>query len=141
TVEAIGLGPGELRDMVLERAGSVPPGAVARLYVENVDPEAYRLLDLQQIRDVASAALHIQLLPTFVGVNASVSMPELESVPAQWDRYIGGQDLTGFDRDRVVGLGRTYLADALEEVDAWGCHEDHAARVAQLPRARVRRRP
>ena len=36
-------------------------------------------------------------------------------MPAQWERYIAEQDLTGFDRDRVTALGRDYLARAVEE--------------------------
>ena len=42
-------------------------------------------------------------------------LPELASMPAQWERYIGEQDLTGFDRERITGLGREYLARAVEE--------------------------
>src|SRR5207244_3714252 len=49
-VAALGLSPAELRTSVLERAASVPEGAVARLYLEEVDVEAYRLLDLAEVR-------------------------------------------------------------------------------------------
>src|SRR5947208_3271644 len=45
TVEALGLGPRELSEAVLERVSAVPEGAVARRFIDGVDPEAYRLLD------------------------------------------------------------------------------------------------
>ena len=36
-------------------------------------------------------------------------------MPAQWDTYLEGQDLTGYDRDRVRALGHEYLVRAVEE--------------------------
>jgi hypothetical protein len=39
----------------------------------------------------------------------------MESIAARWERYLGEQDLTGFDRDRIKRLGDTYLAQAVEE--------------------------
>ncbi|MGD9798025.1 MAG: exonuclease SbcCD subunit D [Acidimicrobiia bacterium] len=115
TVHALGLSPGEVEELVMQRAGSVPAGAVARLYVEGVDPEAYRLLDLQQVRDAAGAALHLKLEPTFAGTEMSVEIPDLDSMAARWDRYIEHQDLNGYDREQLVALGRAYLARAVEE--------------------------
>ena len=117
TVEAIGLSPAEIQERVLERAASVPAGAVARLYLEGVDPEAYRLLNVEAVRDAAKAALHFKLEPQFVGIEMKVELPELDSMPARWERYITEQDLTGFDRNRIRDLGREYLARAVEMAD------------------------
>jgi DNA repair protein SbcD/Mre11 len=115
TIDAIGLSPTEVEDLVLRRAESVPNGAVARLFVDNVDPEAYRLLDLSKVRDVASAALHLKLEPSFAGSEMRVDIPDLESMGARWTRYVERQDLTGYDRDRISDLGQAYLARAVEE--------------------------
>jgi hypothetical protein len=93
----------------------VEPGAVARLFVEGVDPEAYRLLDLDAVREAAAAALHLKIEPSFAGVERMTELPELQSMPAQWARYVDEQDLTGFDRERITRLGRDYLAKAVEE--------------------------
>jgi exonuclease SbcD len=119
TVQALGLSPAEVQDLVLQRAAGVPEGAVARLYLDGVDPEAYRLLDLQAVRDAASAALHLKIEPSFVGVLAQADLPELESMPARWDAYLDspGTDLTGYDRDRIRTLGHDYLAAAVEGAD------------------------
>ncbi|MDP9387409.1 MAG: DNA repair exonuclease [Actinomycetota bacterium] len=114
TVAALGLSPSELQAEVLERAGTVPEGAVARLYLDGVDPEAYRLLDVDLVREAAGAALFLKLEPTFAGVDVPVEIPDLESMGGRWHRYLDGQDLTGFDRDRIRRLGDEYLARAVE---------------------------
>jgi DNA repair protein SbcD/Mre11 len=115
TVEALGLSPAEVTERVMERAASVPAGAVARLYVEGVDPEAYRLLDLQAVRDAAGAALHLKLEPRFASAAMSVELPDMDAMGAHWDRYLAGQDLIGYDRQRIVDLGHAYLGQAVEE--------------------------
>jgi DNA repair exonuclease SbcCD nuclease subunit len=115
TVQALGLSPTEVEELVLRRAESVPEGSVARLYIDGVDPEAYRLLDLQHVRDVAGAALHLKLEPSFAGAEMSVEIPDLDSMGSRWDRYMEHQDLTGYDRTQLTDLGRAYLSRAVEE--------------------------
>jgi len=117
TIHAQGLSPADLADAVLRRAESVPEGAVARLYLEGVDPEAYRLLDLQAVRAAAAAALHLKLEPQFEGVVNKVALPDLHSIPTRWDDYVEGQDVVGFDRERLRTLGHKYLSEAVEVAD------------------------
>ena len=114
TVHALGLSPAEVSERVLEQAAAVPEGAVARLYVEGVDPEAWRLLDLEAVRATGGAALLLKLAPTFAGVHANAELPDLDSMPSRWARYVEQQDLTGYDRPRLESLGREYLARAVE---------------------------
>jgi DNA repair exonuclease SbcCD nuclease subunit len=115
TVHALGLMPAELGALVLERAATVPEGAVARLYLEGVDPEAYRLLDLEAVRE-ASGALILKVEPRFASTTSEVQLPELDAMPARWARYVDDQaDLVTFDRDRIRALGNDYLARAVEE--------------------------
>jgi DNA repair exonuclease SbcCD nuclease subunit len=115
TVNALGLSPAEVEALVLERAASVPDGAVARLFLDGVDPDSYRLLDLQAIRDAASAALHLKLEPSFLDADMRVQIPDMDTMAAKWRAYVGGQDLTGYDRDRIAELGSSYLSRAVEE--------------------------
>jgi DNA repair exonuclease SbcCD nuclease subunit len=115
TVAALGLSPAELQDQILERAAKVPDGAVARLYVDGVDPEAYRLLDMEAVRSAAAAALHLKVEPSFANVAVPHEVVDLDSLGAQWARYLEGQDLIGFDRDRIRRLGDEYLARSVEE--------------------------
>jgi len=114
SVYALGLSPAEVRAAVLERVPEIPEGAVARLYLEGVDPEAYRLLDMEEVREAHRQALHCKLEPEFATVAAQVELPDLGSMPARWDRYLADQDLSGFDRDRVSRLGHEYLGRAVE---------------------------
>lgn len=114
TVDALGRSPAGLRQLVLDRVAAVPEGAVARLFIDSVDPESYRLLDLDELRAAGRAALHLKLEPSFVDAPSMVQLPDLASLPAQWERYLERQDLTGFDRERLARLGQDYLAQAVE---------------------------
>ncbi|HEX3426263.1 MAG TPA: DNA repair exonuclease [Acidimicrobiales bacterium] len=113
-VYAPGLAPAELQAAVLARASEVPAGAVARLYLDGVEPEAYRLLDLAAVREASQAALFLKLEPQFGTVGTPVELPELGAMGARWERYVGDQDLTGLDRDRIRQLGLEYLDRAVE---------------------------
>ena len=114
-MHALGLSPAEVQERVLERVAAVPAGAVVRLFIEGVDPEAYRLLDLEAVRAASAHALHLKLQPDFAGSRTNVELPELSSLPVQWANYVDGQDLVGFDRDRIQERGDEYLARAVEE--------------------------
>jgi DNA repair exonuclease SbcCD nuclease subunit len=113
SVYALGLGPAEVQGRLMERAAAVPEGSVARVYIEGVDPAAYRLLDLHAVRDAAGAALLLKLEPQFVSTTLHAELPTVTTLGAQWDRYVEGQDLTGMDRERVRDLGRDYLDQAI----------------------------
>jgi len=113
-VRALGLSPAELQDQVLARAATVPAGAVARLYLEGVDPEAFRLLDRQAVREAAGAALHLGLEPQFQDVAVHAELPQVETLGGQWDSWLTHQDLTGLDRARVRDLGHRYIEQAIE---------------------------
>ena len=112
---ALGLSPAEVQEQVLLRAATVPEGSVARLFLDGIDPEAYRLLDRQAVLEAAGAALLLKLEPSFVATSSKVELPDLETVPAQWDRYVDGQDLPGFDKEWIRVKGREELAKAVEE--------------------------
>ena len=114
-VHALGLSPSEVQQRVLERAVAVPEGAVARLYLEGVDPEAYRLLDRQAVQEAARAALLLKLEPVFGETMSAVQLPELHTMPARWESFVDGHDLTGYDREWIRRRGREELARAVEE--------------------------
>jgi DNA repair exonuclease SbcCD nuclease subunit len=113
-IYAFGLSPAELAERVLERAASIPEGAVARLFLDGVDPQAYRMLDLHAVRAAAGRALHLKLEPQFVRVATSAELPSVDTIDGQWDRYLESQDLTGLDRERIRALGHEYLRAAIE---------------------------
>jgi DNA repair exonuclease SbcCD nuclease subunit len=115
TIEAMGHAPAAVRVRVVDRGARVPVGDVARLYIDGVDPAAYRLLDLAEVRDVAGAALHLKLEPKFAESTTPVELPDMDSMGARWDRYLEGQDMIGYDRAKVATLGHQYLSQAVEE--------------------------
>jgi DNA repair exonuclease SbcCD nuclease subunit len=114
TVYALGLSPAEVEAQVVERAAGAPDGAVARLYLEGIAPEAYRLLDMDAVREAAAAALVFKLEPTFADTVGMVELPELDAMPARWHRYVDDQDLAGFDRERIRSKGNDYIVRAIE---------------------------
>ncbi len=116
---AAGLDVDELQRLVLERVSEIPDGAIARLWLDLVDPETYRLLDGDAIRAASAQAMHLRVEPRFSDSANEVDLGEvdIDSMGARWERYLEGQDLVGFDRDRIVHLGRDYLAAAVEGAD------------------------
>jgi hypothetical protein len=114
SVYAFGMSPSELSEQVLARAASIPDGAVARLYLDGVDPAAYRMLDLQAVRDAARGALHLKLEPQFSVATVHSELPRMETLGGQWDGYLGDQDLSGLDRERIRRLGHDYIEAAVE---------------------------
>lgn len=113
SVYALGLSPTELQELLLERATTIPEGAVARLYVENVDPQVWRLVDHHAVRDAARAGLHLKVEPSFLAAAMQTALPTVSGLGAQWDDYLSGQDMTGLDRERVRLLGHEYLDRAI----------------------------
>jgi exonuclease SbcD len=117
TVHALGLSPSEVQDLVLARAATVGDGAVARLYLDEIDPEAYRLLDREAVRAAAGAAMFLKLEPRFRETHSQVELPDMSSLPSQWATYVNEQDLAGFDRDRIRSMGDEYVSRAVESAD------------------------
>ena len=114
TIAAIGLSPTELQDQLSQRAEQVPEGAVARVFVDGVDPQSWRLVDMEAVRAI-SKGLHFDPKASMMGVDARVELPDLESMGARWHRYVEDQDLAGYDRERIASLGDEYLSRAVEE--------------------------
>jgi DNA repair exonuclease SbcCD nuclease subunit len=114
SVFALGLSPAEVQDRIVERAARLPEGAVARLYLEHIDPGVFRLIDQGVVREAAAAALHLKLEPQFVSATLDVELPTTTTLGARWDGYLDGQDLTGLDRDRVRQLGHRYIESSIE---------------------------
>ena len=71
--------------------------------------------DGQAAGNQAGAALLLKLEPQFAATTLHAELPTVESLGAQWEGYLSGQDLTGLDRDRLVRTGHAYLAQAIED--------------------------
>lgn len=117
-VYALGRSPREIEELLCARAAAVPPGAVARVYVESVDPQAWRLIDHHAVRDAGAQALHLKVEPTFLASALPAQLPTVTGLGAQWDSYVRDQDLTGLDRERVRNLGHEYLEAAITDPES-----------------------
>lgn len=115
-VPAAGLSPQELETAVLERASAVPDGAVARLFVDGADPQAWRLLDHQGIAEAFGHALWFRLEPAFLDSASRVTdLPTRDAIGDRWARFLEHQDLTGYRADRLRGLGDDLIRAAIDE--------------------------
>jgi hypothetical protein len=115
-VDAAGMGPSELVDAVGRAAEGCPQGAIARVFLAEVDPAAFRQVPAEEWREAVPGALHVQVEPDYalgaLPVQADATIGRLE---AEWDGYVEGQDLAGLDRQRVRDTGRRFLEAAQAE--------------------------
>jgi DNA repair exonuclease SbcCD nuclease subunit len=114
-VEAFGRSPAELSDEITQRLLAEPEGAVARLALEHIEPDVYRMLDLQGIFHDAGHLLHIKLEPHFYSTTTPVQdLPELSTIGARWNDYVATQPNDDLDRDRLRQTGIDYLERAID---------------------------
>jgi hypothetical protein len=115
-VDAAGMGPSELVDAVGRAAEGCPQGGIARVFLAEVDPAAFRQVPAEEWREAVPGALHVQVEPDYalgaLPVQADATIGGLE---AEWDGYVEGQDLAGLDRERVRDTGRRFLEAAQAE--------------------------
>ncbi len=115
-VDAAGMGPGELVDAVGRAARGCPDGAIARVFLTEVDPAAFRQVSPDEWREPVPNALHVQVEPDHApGALPVQAGPTIGRLEAEWDGYVEGQDLAGLDRDRVRDTGRRLLEAAQAE--------------------------
>jgi DNA repair protein SbcD/Mre11 len=116
SVAASGMSSGELVDAVERAAKGTPEGAVVRVYLNEVDPAAYRQVALEQFQEAVPGALWVQVEPE-MGAEAFAVQggPTVGSLEQEWMAYVEVQDLAGLERDRVVALGARFLEDARGE--------------------------
>jgi hypothetical protein len=86
------------------------------VFLNEVDPAAYRQLAQDDFRDAVPEAMHVQVEPDFM--NAAMAVQggaEIRTLVEEWDSYVEVQDLAGLDRPRVLSAGRRFLEDAQAE--------------------------
>ncbi len=110
SVRAAGMGPGELVDAVERAAKGTPRGAIVRVFLNQIDPAAYRQVSNEQFQEAVSGALHVQVEPDFGAEALAVQGgPQIGSLEQEWRAYIELQDLSGLERDKVAALGQRFL--------------------------------
>jgi DNA repair exonuclease SbcCD nuclease subunit len=115
-VDAAGMAPSELLEAANRSAIGCPPGAIVRLFLNEVDPAAYRQVTAEDFLDAVPGALHVQAEPDLAAEALAVQgRTEIGHLEAEWDTYVERQDLAGLDRDRVRAAGRRLLVSAEPE--------------------------
>jgi DNA repair protein SbcD/Mre11 len=116
SVEAAGMGPGELVDAVHRAAAGTPEHAIVRVFLNHVDAAAFRQVGGEQFQEAVPGALHVQVEPD-TGLTAFPVQggPQIGSLEQEWSTYVERQDLAGLDRDDVVERGRRFLEAARGE--------------------------
>jgi exonuclease SbcD len=115
-VDAAGMGPSELLDASARAAHGTPGGAIVRLFLNEVDPAAYRQLAQEDFAEVVPAALHVQVEAGYSAASLPVQgVPAIGRLEAEWGSYVERQDLAGLDRDRIRTTGERLLVEAQGE--------------------------
>ncbi len=110
TLDATGLGAGEVRDAAVEALARVPEGAVARLRVENLDPALRGILDLRAIGKAAGHALHLDLRLGWRDHAESIRGEEsFGALGDEFAAFLSAQPLEGVDRSAVLARARGLL--------------------------------
>ena len=116
SIDAAGLGPGELLDGVERVAGSVPTGSIARVFLNQVDAAAFRQVPQADFQERVPGALHVQVEPDFGPASLALQGGmEIGSLEAEWSAFVEAQELAGLDRTRVRDLGGRFLEAARGE--------------------------
>ncbi|MGH9022713.1 MAG: metallophosphoesterase family protein [Acidimicrobiia bacterium] len=115
-IAAAGLSPSELEETLLERVAEIPSGAVARLFVDGAEVQAYRLVDHRAVAAAAGGALALRIEPTFLDTASRLAeLPNREAIGDRWSSYLENQDLTGYDGTQLCRDGADLLAAAIDE--------------------------
>jgi DNA repair exonuclease SbcCD nuclease subunit len=114
-IKALGMDADEVQRQMIDRIASAPEGAVVRLYLDGVAPEAYALIDQEAVREASAHVLHVELRREFAKITGGVDTIDLPAIGSLWHDYVSKQDLIGFDRERMVSLGDDYLTAAVEQ--------------------------
>ena len=113
SVQAAGMGPAELVEACHREGQGCPDLAVVRVFLDEVDPAAFRQVAQQDFQDAIPRAVHVQVEPVYGAAALAVQgAPNIGRLETEWDGYVEGQDLAGLDRERVRVIGRRYLEEA-----------------------------
>jgi DNA repair protein SbcD/Mre11 len=115
-IDAFDRGAAEVYQLAGEQVDGDVGGAVIRVFVNRARPEVRRLLDRRVLAEAFPGALHVQVHVETVEEEGAVQLaPEpAASLAEEWDRYLAGVPIEGYDRDQLTALGRGFLTEAEE---------------------------
>ncbi len=114
-VYAAGRSSAEVQEEIIQKLCALPEGAVARLTLDLIEPDVYRLLDLPTIFGATSHLLHLKLEPQYLPTTQAVEdLPDIATIGARWGDYVVKQDMVDFDVETVRKTGLDYIEKAIE---------------------------
>jgi len=112
-VDAAGMGPSELVEALGRHDEEVPEKAIVRVFLNEVDPAAYRQVPMADFLEAMPRAVHVQVEPDFGAASLAVQgAPQIGTLEQEWAGYIEIQELAGLERKRVAALGERFLVEA-----------------------------
>jgi len=112
-VDAAGMGPAELVEALGRHNEEVPEKAIVRVFLNEVDPAAYRQVPMAEFLEAMPRAVHVQVEPDFGAAALAVQgAPQIGTLEQEWTAYVEGQELAGLERKRVLALGERFLVEA-----------------------------
>jgi DNA repair exonuclease SbcCD nuclease subunit len=115
-IQAAGMGPAELIEACHREGAGCPEKAIMRVFLDEVDPAAYRQVTQDDLQDAIPQAVHVQAEPVYGATALAMQgAPEIGRLETEWDAYVEVQDLAGLDRERVQTTGRRFLEEASTE--------------------------
>jgi DNA repair exonuclease SbcCD nuclease subunit len=112
-VDAAGMGPSELVEALGRHNEEVPEKAIVRVFLNEVDPAAYRQVPMAEFLEAMPRAVHVQVEPDFGAAALAVQgAPQIGTLEQEWAAYVEGQELAGLARNRVLTLGERFLVEA-----------------------------
>lgn len=113
-VSAIGLSAKEIEQLIFRSVEGTSSGSVVRLLLDGVDPGAFRLVDLETIKEMTQHLLYFKLEPQYLSAAVPSELPALESMPSKWARFVDNQDLEQEKKPAVISIGVDYITKAIE---------------------------
>lgn len=113
-VSAIGLSAKEIEELIFRRVEGTDSGSVVRLLLDGVDPGAFRLVDLETVKEMTRHLLYFKLEPQYLSAAVPGELPALETMPAKWARFVDTQDLEAEKKPLVISRGIDYITKAIE---------------------------
>ena len=87
-----------------------------RVYLNEVDPAAFRQVPIDEFHAAMPQAAYVQVEPDFGAQALAVQgAPTIGTIEQEWSGFVETQDLAGLDRDRVRVMGERFLVEAKGE--------------------------
>lgn len=115
-IDCTGLSVGEIEDALEAIAAKGVEEKIIQVTFNNIHRHQYVELDQRKIKEMTSGAMHVKWL-----YNAAAderrrggTQTAIGSLTTEFEAFLSKQDINDLDKERLEGMGRQYLLNALE---------------------------